>query len=255
LPRLAFQTQFVGAKFCGSQKQSNARSVQEELEKAFSIFFKEKIIVTLSSRVDSGVHARGMIGHCDVSELPQLSEHELCRHLNGILPNDVAVLKLKEVPSSFHSRRDAIERSYVYKLRAYSQKHPLDESQVVHIASSLKLESLQKMASSLIGEHDFTGLSKPADYKTRPICKINECFWTQNFEDGLFMFKISADHFLYNMVRIIIGTQIAIENGKLSSDCLEKALRLKDRSYAGFTAPAEGLCLEAVKYPYNLFSS
>ncbi len=254
MPRLAFNTQFVGTKFSGSQKQKGARSVQEELEKAFSIFFREPIKVVLASRVDAGVHARNLVGHFDLltESYKNYTEHELCRHLNGILPSDVAILRMQEVPETFHARRNAIERSYIYRVRGYSQRFPLDESQVAYVSAKLNLKNLQEMAKILVGEHDFTGLSKPCDYKTRPTCKVIKAAWKE--EKDLFSFEIAADHFLYNMVRIIVGTQICIENGKLSIHSLENALKFKDRSFAGTTAPAKGLCLEAVKYPYNLFS-
>jgi tRNA pseudouridine38-40 synthase len=255
LPKFAFLTQFNGHKFSGSQRQSNVRTVQEELEKAFSIFFKTKIVIVLSSRVDAGVHAREMVGHISAESLPAGDEHIICRHLNGILPPDISILRIVPVLDDFHARRSAIERSYIYKLRAHSQRFPLDGTWVAHTPYSLNLENLNQMSALLFGEHDFTGLSRPANYKTRPICKITECYWSQDPKDSLLTFRITADHFLYNMVRIIIGTQIGVENGKLSVDSLEKALMLKDRSFAGYTAPAGGLCLDAVKYPFILFPS
>lgn len=264
MTRYVFSTQFIGTNFAGSQKQANARTVQEELEKAFSIFFRQNIKITLASRIDSGVHAREMIGHFDlrselsVRGLETTSEHEICRHFNGILPNDIAILRFQETNEGFHSRRDACLRTYKYRLRSYSQRFPLDGSQVTYIASPLNKNHLDDMAKFLVGEHDFTGLSKPADYKTRPICKVTEAYWEESSnhetKDNLFTFTVSADHFLYNMIRIIVGTQIAIQNGKLPADSLEKALKYQDRSYAGFTASPTGLCLEKIKYPFQLFS-
>ena len=106
----------------------------------------------------------------------------------------------------------------------------------------------------LLGKHDFTGLSNKSTSKVNPICNVTECHWSLNEEDKrLYTFRIKADHFLYNMIRVIIGTQIGIESAKLSVDSLQKALKLKDRQFAGITAPAQGLCLEAIDYSQSLF--
>ena len=123
MPRFAFLCQFDGSNFSGSQKQADGhRTVQAELEKAFNIFLKIEVKIILASRVDAGVHARAMIGHFDLEDnFPNLNEHTFCRHLNGILPSDVAVLKIKEVDSNFHARKLAVKRSYIYKIRAFAQ--------------------------------------------------------------------------------------------------------------------------------------
>lgn len=253
MPRLVFLCEFDGSNFSGSQKQANGRTVQAELEKALSIFFKQNIKIVLASRVDSGVHAKGMIGHFDLKyNLPNLSEHAFCRHLNGILPLDIAILRLKEINSDFHSRKHAIKRSYVYKIRSFTQRQPLDGSQIAHTSVKLNCFNLNKLSQILLGKHDFSGLSKVNKSKSWPICEVFEAYW-QEQKNNLFIFRISADHFLYNMVRIIIGTQIDIQNAKLEVNSLEKALKLKNKTWAGSTAPSQGLCLENIEYPYTLF--
>lgn len=259
--RFVLQTQFLGSNFCGSQSQKNGRTVQDELEKALKIYFRQEVRVVLGSRVDAKVHARAMIGHFDL-EIEENFEEKFnkdlfCRNLNGILPQDLSITKMGEIHNSFHSIKDASSRSYVYKLRAGTTRNPLDEKQVTYIYNSrpLNIENLQKLSNTLIAEADFSGLSNFKKGYVNPICKVFSCSWESNKEDTeLYVFRIKANHFLYNMIRIIVGTQIAIENGKLSICSLEKALRLKDRSLAGPTAPASGLCLEEINYPFSLFT-
>lgn len=260
--RYVFKTQFLGTSFCGSQKQKNGRTVQEELEKAFSIFFRQDVTVVLGSRVDSGVHSRGMIGHFDLEDgfdadlsIPREEDKVLC-NLNGILPLDVSILRISKIHDDFHSVKDAIQRSYLYKLRAHSPRCPLDEKQVTYYyqAQKLNLESLNNVSKLLLGEHDFSGLSNFNGREVYPICKVSQCKWELDSEDKeLFLLKVSANRFLYNMIRVIVGTQIAIENGKLSVCSLKNALKNRDRSLAGPTAKPDGLCLEEIKYPFPLF--
>ncbi len=261
----AIALQFLGTNFYGSQKQAPPiRTVQGELEKALSILFKTNIQCVFASRVDTGVHAKAMIGHFRLNpqdtpqdiQNPDL-ESKFCLHLNGILPNDISVLGLKQAPNNFHALKDAISRTYIYKLRIGRQRNPLDESQIAHFHNpkSLSLESLNELCADLIGQKDFLGLSNKSAYSEKnPICHITDCFWQRHESDsGLFIFEITANRFLYNMIRIIIGTQIAVTNGKLNPDTLKNALKYKDNSFTAPKAPAKGLCLKVIKYPFPLF--
>ncbi len=248
--RFVFSCQFIGTRFSGTQKQKNANTVQSELEEVFSIFFKEKISIIFSSRLDAGVHAKALIGHFDLSEnqkLKKLSENQICRHLNGILSRDIAIIKFKEIDINFHSRKDAISRTYNYRLRINDLRMPLED----HYVSTLKLDNLDldflnEQSKILIGNHDCSGLARNFEYKTYTVCMINKCFWEK--QQGLFIFHITANHFLYKMVRNIVGTQIDMYSGKIPKDSLYKALIEKNNNYLGQTAVAKGLCLEAVNY-------
>lgn len=280
--RYAFLTQFIGSNYHGSQRQNNAPTIQDELEKAFSLVLRQKVTVVLASRVDAGVHARGMVGHFDlevppspldrgnlilepsyIKDAPRMADsktglnfHKTLCHLNGVLPKDISVLQITKVDSKFHSLKAATARTYTYRLRVGGQRRPLDESQTtfIYYPEPFDLKRLKHWSNMLVGSHDFSGLAKKSTTKVNPVCKVSECSWRRSDEDtNLFIFKITADHFLYNMIRIIIGTQIGIESGKLSVDSLEKALKLKDRQFAGITAPAHGLCLEAIEYTLPLF--
>ncbi len=256
MPRYAFALQFLGKDFAGSQCQITQRTVQGELEKAGQIFFKEEFKTCLASRLDSGVHAKELTGHVDLEYAPspaELAKANICRHLNGILAADLAVLDFKLVDPSFHARRDAISRSYLYKLRGIGPRYPLENGQVAHLPYSLDLERLQCLAAELIGRHDFSGLSQlSTDKYTTPLCRVLACHWVQT-GDGLLAFTIKADHYLYKMVRTIIGTQVAIVSGRLAESFQREALAQKDRAKAGFVVPACGLRLESVEYTFPLF--
>jgi tRNA pseudouridine38-40 synthase len=266
--RFAFLAQFLGTNFSGSQKQKSARTVQDEFEKALEVLFKRRVPVNFASRVDAGVHARAMVGHFDLFEDELLNkkfaglinEDEqtikiFCLNMNGLLPSDASILGLKRVDLKFNSIRDAYSRSYVYRLRCGNYRNPMDGETVAFLHSTIQpnLEVWNKRCSVLIGEHDFSGLSRiNKSGKVNPVCRVEECRWERT-ESGLMEFFITADHFVYNMIRIIVGTQIDVENGKLCIDSLEKALKFKDRHFAGHTATAQGLCLEAIKYYPAIF--
>ncbi|MDJ0626222.1 MAG: tRNA pseudouridine synthase A [Candidatus Caenarcaniphilales bacterium] len=257
--KYVFKSQFLGTNFCGSQWQPNGRTVQEELEKAFFVYFKQAVKVVLGSRVDSGVHARGMIGHFVLDydfSIDKNNENKVLCNLNGILPKDLSILRISRIHDSFHSIKDAIKRSYIYKLRAHAPRSPLDESQVEYFyqANPLKIDSLNFQSEKLLGSHDFSGLSNFNGREVYSVCNVTKSFWEIDLDNnGLFVFKVSANRFLYNMIRVIVGTQIAIENGKLSVCSLENALKYKDRNLAGPTAQPKGLCLEAINYHFPLF--
>lgn len=256
MKRFAFLVQFNGKNFSGSQRQANAPSVQAELEAAMTIFFRENISVCLSSRIDARVHARGMVGHINIKDENNSrinnDEFKICAHLNGILPTDISVLGFRPIPTSLNTRRDAISRTYEYKLRASKLRYSLDGDTVAHYKCKLNLDRLNEISSKLLGKHDCTGLSRPYEYKTSSVCNITESFWREEDED-LYTFRITADHFLYKMVRNIVGTQIDMQNAKLSVYSLENSLKLKDRRYLGHTAKPEGLCLECVNYLEPIF--
>gem|GEM_PF-794112 len=248
MPRFAFLTQFIGTHFRGSQRQRDDRSVQGELERAMSIFFRREMIVSLASRVDAGVHARAMVGHFDLEGDLVDPPAKVCYSLNGILNKDISVIELQKVTESFHSRRDALWRTYRYRLRANSSRQPFDGGIVTYSSSDdLDLHLLNEQSKELVGIHNCIGLSRFCDDRVSPFCHIKECYW-QLGDDGLYIFQITANHFLYKMVRGIIGTQLDAQSQKIPLSSLSQALKLKDRSYLGATAAACGLSLENISY-------
>lgn len=252
--RHAFRVQFVGAGFCGSQRQAKLPTVQGALEEAFSVVLRQPIKIVLASRVDTGVNARGMVGHADFCWDHHTAQAlwELRRHINGVLPAAVALTALQPVEHSFHARRQAVARTYLYRLRPNSPKAwPLDHL-TAHYPYPVQLDSLNVQATPLLGEWDCYGLTRGHNKGSSTICRITESRWYPG-EAGILLYRICADHFLYRMVRNIVGTMIDMERGRLAADHLQKALHSRERSYLGHAAKACGLCLEEIHYSHTLF--
>ncbi|MDX1917561.1 MAG: tRNA pseudouridine synthase A [Candidatus Caenarcaniphilales bacterium] len=264
MPRYALLIQYDGSKLSGSQRQANALTVQGEIEKALRIYYRSPLSLILASRTDAGVHARGMVGHVDLPESlsDPFERRSLCLHLSGILRKDIAVLACEQVASDFHARNQAIRRTYQYYLRPHSITQPLDGGQVTVVPAKLSLDDLNALAQTLIGRHDFRLFSRETSSPSRPVCDVSESYWYER-ADGVFIYRISADHFLYRMIRTIVGTKIALLSGNIENLSFEntllrwrnfgRGLLLKEDFPLGSSAPAKGLCLEKITYPIPLF--
>lgn len=273
--RIALKIEYDGTKFCGSQMQSGVRTVQEDLEKALCAFFrsKDRIVLNPSGRTDSGVHASGQVAHFDITSAQltrAFKKHEsqgemlvnlddevlrqICLSLNGILKEDISVVAAQQVPRKFHSRFKAIRRTYVYRILNRPQRTALGYNAQYFVHSSLNIANMQEAARALLGTHDFSAFKSSNADEASPICTVNRAELL-NYGEGKLEFWISADHFVYNMVRIIVGTLVDIGLGKREPSDLSYALTEKGRNLAGPTAPACGLCLHQVDYPaeFNLF--
>lgn len=249
MTRYFLQCSFLGKGFHGSQIQnnSNLRTVQSELERAFKIYLREDSVkITLSSRVDTGVNARCMTGHVDL-EISSFDEQHFIRHINGILQNDISLEVFKPVAEDFHARYHAKSRTYIYNLRANTAQSALNRHITAYYPYNLDVDKLNEITSILIGKYNCLGLSREYNNdKISPLCTITEAFWQD--VNGLIQFRITANHFLYKMVRNIVGTSIDIARGYLPVDNLAKALYTQDRDYLGHTAKPKGLTLENIEY-------
>lgn len=274
--RIALKLEYNGSRFCGSQMQANARTVQEELEKALASYFRTetRLVATLSGRTDSGVHSRGQVAHFDITDqhldrafnkhssakerievqLDQSALRTICWALNGILNEDMSIAAAQEVPSNFHARFSAIRRTYVYSILNRAQRSAHGYNAQYFLPSSLNLTNMQEAARHLVGRHDFSAFKSSNSDDSSPICSVERAELL-NYGEGKLEFWISADHFVYNMVRIIVGTLVDIGLGKREPSDLSYALTEKGRHLAGPTAPPWGLCLDQVDYPaeFNLF--
>ena len=256
LQRIAFKLEYDGAKFCGSQLQVGVRTVQEELEKALAVLAKRPVRVTFAGRTDSGVHASGQVAHCDWPE-QNVELKLLCASLNGILARDVAIMTVQLVPDDFHARFSAINRSYAYKILNRNYRSPLLHAKTYYVPASLGLLNLGDMLDAipcLVGEHDFSAFKSSSSENHSSICQVRRAE-ILNLGEGVLEFRIEANRFVYNMVRVIAGTLVEIGLGKRPAASLLRALESKERNEAGPTAPACGLCLTQVQYPeaYHLF--
>lgn len=238
---------FDGTNYHGWQIQKNAVSVQELLNTALSTVLREKIETLGCGRTDTGVHARQLFAHFDMVKNGALERDKDTLHgVNAILPSDIAVKRFVKVDHKAHARFDAISRSYEYYIHFY--KDPFKTKYSFLHRENLDVEMMNR-ASRLIMEHeDFSCFSKTGTGVKTNICKVTEMKWER--VDGGLTFFISADRFLRNMVRAIVGTLIEVGEGKLDLKGVKDVIESKNRSHAGMSVPACGLYLTKVVYPY-----
>ncbi|MBU4539437.1 MAG: tRNA pseudouridine(38-40) synthase TruA [Weeksellaceae bacterium] len=242
--RYFIEFSYNGKNYFGYQIQPNEISVQEELEKALSTILREEIKTTGAGRTDTGVHAKKMFAHFDTDlNLDQNLTHKL----NSFLSPDIAVKRIFEVKEDFHARFNATYRTYEYYIS--SEKNPFTQDSSWQMwRRKLDIDKMNEACKILFEYEDFTSFAKlHTDNKTNN-CKIYKAFWEQNGSE--LKFTVSADRFLRNMVRAIVGTMVEIGNGKIQPEELRKIIEKKDRNSAGTSAPAQGLFLVDVGYNF-----
>ncbi len=236
---------YKGTHYHGWQSQPNAITVQEELEKAFSLMLGSEIAITGAGRTDAGVHARNYIAHFELER--KLEEQEIAKliyRLNSYLPKAIAIHDIYALADDMHARFSAKERTYKYFINPEKDPFSTDRSWYVHHKLDMDMMNL---ACQILQEYDdFESFAKlHSDNKTN-ICNIINAGWES---DGtLLVFTITADRFLRNMVRSIVGTMVNIGTGRTSLEDFRKIIESKDRSKAGRSAPAQGLFLVGIKY-------
>lgn len=202
--------------------------------------------LTGAGRTDAGVHAREMFAHFDSDAV--FEGVELVHRLNAYLPEDIAIVSIVEVPAEAHARFDASERTYEYWI--VQKKNPFLVDGAYYVKYPLNIEQMNKAAAILVEHKDFECFSKSnTDVKTY-LCDVRKAQWTKDGDK--LVFTISADRFLRNMVRAIVGTLIDVGLDKSSPTNIEYILASKDRGKAGVSVPAKGLYLTAIKYPKNI---
>lgn len=239
--------EFDGTAYSGWQIQPHSPSVQQTLEEALALFLRCKVDVTGAGRTDAGVHASQMIAHFDL-ETPQDPDW-MMHKLNGILPQDIAVHRIWPVRPDAHARFDAVSRTYKYYVTL--NKSAFNREYSWYLVNEPDFGLMNQAAEMLLSTVDFTSFSKlHTDTKTND-CRVTEALWTP-LEDGRWVFTITADRFLRNMVRAIVGTLMEVGRHKLTVDGFRKIIENKDRCSAGDSAPAQGLFLYKIVYPDNL---
>ena len=234
---------YNGKNYHGWQIQPNGSSVQETLEKALSTMLRCPISIVGAGRTDAGVHAKKMIAHFDTDVA--LNTLELPRRLNCFLPTDIAIQKIEPVANDLHARFSATKRSYEYHL--VTEKDVFCTETAFFHPGTLDFDTMNQAAAQLFNYIDFTSFSKlHTDVKTNN-CTIFEARWEQ-LSPSHWVFHISADRFLRNMVRAIVGTLLQVGTGKISIDDFKRIIENKDRCQAGTSAPAHGLYLTDVQY-------
>ncbi|MDP4155206.1 MAG: tRNA pseudouridine(38-40) synthase TruA [Bacillota bacterium] len=245
MQRLKCIISYDGTNFSGYQVQPNKRTVQSELEACLAKLHKGKEVkVFASGRTDAGVHAKGQVIHFDSSLL--IPEDRWPIALNSLLPDDIAVLSAEYAVPSFHARFDAKGKEYRYVLQLSSKRDPFLRNYAYQFPYPLNLEAMKEGASFLLGTHDFTSFCSAKTEVEDKIRTIREIEFLRDKE--LLTLKFVGDGFLYNMVRILVGTLMEIGSGERKPNEIKKILEGKDRRLAGKTAPANGLYLWEVFY-------
>ncbi|MCK9617070.1 MAG: tRNA pseudouridine(38-40) synthase TruA [Lentimicrobiaceae bacterium] len=241
---------YMGTPFHGWQTQPNAVTVQEIIEKCFSLIFGEPVAVTGCGRTDTGVHASEYYLHFDVlTLLDRKKKEDWLFRLNNFLPNEITVNNLFQVKENAHARFDAISRTYSYYISR--KKNPFQQAFTMYYYGYLNIENMNKAAKILMEFTDFSCFSKSKTDVITNNCAVTETFWTE--KDGQLVFTISANRFLRNMVRAIVGTLLEIGRERMLVDDIKKIIEGKNRSDAGASVPAKGLFLTKVVYPEHIF--
>lgn len=240
---------YNGSAFCGWQIQENANSVQEEIQKALSTLLKESISVTGAGRTDTGVHAKNYIAHFDCQSVIQDVPHTLYK-LNAILPQEIAVHNIFEVAADAHARFDAISRTYKYYI--HTNKDPFDNGFSLFVKPDrVNIDLMNQAALHFLGEQDFSSLEKINGGNKTSICNVTYAKWEQ-IDENRYVFTVTANRFLRNMVRAMVGSLLEVGAGKRNPDWIKQMLSEKNRSSAGQSVNGKALFLVEVKYPYPL---
>lgn len=242
--RYFLQCAYDGAHFSGWQRQPNAPSIQEDLEEALNLLLGEQIPIVAAGRTDAGVHARQMYAHFDSAEI----EHPdyLVHRLNAFLHKSISVQQIIPVHEEAHARFDATSRSYQYLISR--EKDPFLADWSYGFYQPLAIDLMNQAAQLLLHHRDFECFSKTHTDVHTFNCTITHAQW--RVEGNLWIFDITADRFLRNMVRAITGTLLWVGQGKLDLAGFQEVLDRKNRSLAGPSVPAKGLYLTQVLYPY-----
>ena len=243
--RYFIQISYNGTNYHGWQQQPNASSVQETLNKALSTVLNRTIDCMGAGRTDTGVHATQMYAHFDCDELQNTTS--IIHKLNSFLPKDIVVHDLIQVHNDAHARFDATKRTYEYHIHSFKNAFLQNKSWYFH--QKLTIDLMNEACKILFNHTDFQCFSKVHTDVNTFDCKIYEAFW--KLDNANLIFTISADRFLRNMVRAIVGTMVNVGLEKITLEEFQTIIESKDRNKAGFSVPAHGLYLTKIEYNYT----
>lgn len=243
MKRYRITLSYLGTAYCGWQNQKNGLSIQEVVEKAFGRLFGRETAVTASGRTDAGVHAEAQVAHLDADT--SIPAEKIPFAVNTLLPEDIRVLSCEEAPDDFHARFSAKEKTYRYSVYASHHSAPL-ENTAVHVTGKLDLDEMRRAAAFIEGKHDFRCFEASGSEIRDTVRTVREIRIEER--GRITDIFVTADGFLYNMVRIIAGTLVSAAKGKIPADEIPEIILSGDRTRAGKTLPAKGLTLIGVKY-------
>lgn len=247
MPTWKLEVEYEGTRYRGWQIQHNAKTIQGEMQEAARQLFASRAEIYGSGRTDAGVHAIRQIVHLKVPELQtNVTPRQIQHGFNDNLPYDINVLKVTNAPDSFHARHDAVARYYLYQIA--TRRTAMAKNFVWWVKDELDANAMHTAAELLVGKHDFISFCELDDEKKQSTLVNVER--AEVFRDGdLICFRIGASHFLWKMVRRIVGMLAEVGRGNLTYDAFERLLKFKSDVPAKFTAPPSGLFLEKVLYP------
>lgn len=251
LGRKLLEIAYLGYNYCGWQVQPNGITVQEVLQNALLKILKHRPDVTGCSRTDSGVHAKSFFCHFDTNvDIPNLG---LVLGLNTVLPNDISAINCYDVADDFHARYSSNGKLYRYSLLYSKIRDPFSEGRTLLIKNELNINRVNEYCNLLVGKHNFEAFSSVNRTVTDTERTVFECYVEK--QNNRYDFFVKADGFLYNMVRIMVGTMLDYSAGKISSKDVENAFSTGNRKLLGATAPPQGLFLEKVFYDTEEFNA
>jgi tRNA pseudouridine38-40 synthase len=244
--------EYDGTRYSGWQEQKNARTIMGELRKAASAVLRGDVELQGAGRTDAGVHALGQVAHLKVGSTVRDASALVMRRINDLLPADISILSLEPAPRNFHARHSAVTRTYIYQIS--TRKQAFIKKTVWWVKEPLNVEAMARTAALLVGRHDFAAFR--AEDAARPeestIVVVESAMI--EVEDDIIQFRIEASHFLWRMVRRIVGCLVRIGRGEVSEADFARLFdskpgqRKPELDIASWTAPASGLFLESVKY-------
>lgn len=237
---------YDGSNYHGFQRQKDKVTIQGEIEKAVLRLIGENTVINGCSRTDAGVHAKQYYFNAHIeSKIPCIG---FVKGMNSLLPNDICVNSCEDADNDFHARFNTVFKEYIYILNTAEIRNPFNSKYSHHYPYKTDVKLMNEAAKLLIGNHDFGAFCR-SDGKKDGKSTVRTIFDFDVFEeDNKVTFRVSADGFLYNMVRILVGTLIYVNESKITFADIENLINSKDRTMAGVTVPAQGLYLNKVKY-------
>lgn len=236
--------EYDGTNYAGWQKQNNAVTVQEVVEKAIKRITKENVKLIGSSRTDTGVHAKGFVANFYTE--CRIPDEKIRDAVNSKLPYDIVILSSNRVDKDFHARYNSMGKTYVYTILNRRERAAIDRNYMYHYKGQLNIEMMKQASRYLLGKNDFSAFKNKGSSVKTSVRTITDIKIIN--KDDIIKIYVTADGFLYNMVRIIVGTLIEAGIGKIKPEYIKEILESKDRTKAGKSAPPQGLCLIKVYY-------
>jgi tRNA pseudouridine38-40 synthase len=236
---------YDGTRYRGWQRQGNTdNTIQGKVEGLLSKLFDTPIEISGAGRTDAGVHAQGQVANFHVDTT--MTADELCRRLRHMLPGDIGLMAVEEVPPRFHSRLSAVEKTYCYRVWNSDTPNVFLARYTHQVLGPLDVAAMARAAQQFVGTHDFLGFCSNKHFKKSSVRTIHS-FRVERMGDEVRL-TVTGDGFLYNMVRIMAGTLLEVGQGRRDGADIPAMLAEKNRLAAGETAPAKGLCLVEVRY-------